>query len=146
MYADKHTVVYPTKIKHKVFMVTCSLVEELKMKKKKIFLNRIYANLFAYKRVSDICKSDAQISYKRVFVYMQLGYMQTILPVPSTCIYPSSTVYIYIFARTRTHTHTHTRARVPVLIEDKLGYLILYALKLIRFVVRNTSKNGITIV
>ena len=57
MYADKHTVVYPTKIKHKVFMVTCSLVEELKMKKK----NRIYANLFAYKRVSDICKSDAQI-------------------------------------------------------------------------------------
>ena len=59
MYADKHTVVYPTKIKHKVFMETCSLVEELKMKKKN--LNRIYANLFAYKRVSDICKSDAQI-------------------------------------------------------------------------------------
>ena len=34
MYADNHTVVYPIKIKHKVFMATCSLVEELKMKKK----------------------------------------------------------------------------------------------------------------
>ena len=33
MYADKHTVVYPTKIKHKVFMATYSLAEELKMKK-----------------------------------------------------------------------------------------------------------------
>ena len=67
MYADKHTVVYPTKIKHKVFMVTCSLVEELKMKKKKIKKNRIYANLFAYKRVSDICKSDAQICTQASF-------------------------------------------------------------------------------
>ena len=34
MYADKHTVVYPTKIKYRVFMATCSLVEELNMKKK----------------------------------------------------------------------------------------------------------------
>ena len=33
-----------------------------------------------------------RFAYKRVFVYMQLGYMQAILPVPSTCIYPSSTV------------------------------------------------------
>ena len=43
MYADKDTVVYPTKIKHKVFMATCSLVEELKMKKNNL-------------KKSDICK------------------------------------------------------------------------------------------
>ena len=41
---------------------------------------RIYASL------------TLRFAYKRVFVYMQLGYMQAILPVPSTCIYPSSTV------------------------------------------------------
>ena len=73
-------------------MATCSLVEELKMKKK-LFKKigymqtdllisefRIYASL------------TLRFAYKRVFVYMQLGYMQAILPVPSTCIYPSSTV------------------------------------------------------
>ena len=43
---------------------------------------RIYASL------------TLRFAYKRVFVYMQLGYMQAILPVPSTCIYPSSTVII----------------------------------------------------
>ena len=73
-------------------MATCSLVEELKMKKKKkigyiqidllISEFRIYASL------------TLRFAYKRVFVYMQLGYMQAILPVPSTCIYPSSTVHI----------------------------------------------------
>ena len=43
---------------------------------------RIYASL------------TLRFAYKRVFVYMQLGYMQTILLVPSTCIYPSSTVLL----------------------------------------------------
>ena len=38
-----------------------------------------------------------RFAYKRVFVYMQLGYMQAILPVPSTCIYPSSTVVFCIY-------------------------------------------------
>jgi len=56
MYADKYTVVYPTTIMHKVCMATCSLVEKLEKKQ-----TRIYANIFAYKQVSDICKSDAQI-------------------------------------------------------------------------------------
>ena len=73
-------------------MATCSLVEELKMKKKNF--------------KSDICKLQSEFriyasltlrfAYKRVFVYMQLGYMQAILPVPSTCIYPSSTVIHFI--------------------------------------------------
>ena len=45
---------------------------------------RIYASL------------TLRFAYKRVFVYMQLGYMQAILPVPSTCIYPSSTVVFQI--------------------------------------------------
>ena len=43
---------------------------------------RIYASL------------TLRFAYKRVFVYMQLGYMQAILPVPSTCIYLSFTVYL----------------------------------------------------
>ena len=88
MYADKHTVVYPTKIKHKVFMVTCSLVEELKMKKK-IGCMQIYLLISEFRIYASL---TLRFAYKRVFVYMQLGYMQAILPVPSTCIYPSSTV------------------------------------------------------
>ena len=35
---------------------------------------------------------------------------------------------------------------VPGLTEDKSGCMILYALKLIQFVVRNTSKERITVV
>ena len=93
MYADKHTVVYPTKIKHKIFMATCSLVEELKMKKinlKKIGYMQIYLLISEFRIYASL---TLRFAYKRVFVYMQLGYMQAILPVPSTCIYPSSTVY-----------------------------------------------------
>ena len=77
-------------------MATCSSVEELKIKQKLSLKNRIYAkfHLFAYKRISDklYASLTLRFAYKRVFVYMQLGYMQAILPVPSTCIYPSSTV------------------------------------------------------
>ena len=47
---------------------------------------RIYASL------------TLRFAYKRVFVYMQHGYMQAILPVPSTCIYPSSTVDFSVFS------------------------------------------------
>ena len=93
MYADKHTVVYPTKIKHKVFMVTCSLVEELKMKNKnKNGYMQIYLLISEFRIYASL---TLRFAYKRVFVYMQLGYMQAILPVPSTCIYPSSTVVSY---------------------------------------------------
>ena len=35
---------------------------------------------------------------------------------------------------------------IPGLTEDKSGYIILYALKLIQFVVRDTSKKRITVV
>ena len=64
-----NTVVYPTKIKHKVFMATCSSVEELKMKKKKFFLigyMQIYLLISEFRIYASL---TLRFAYKRVFVY-----------------------------------------------------------------------------
>ena len=91
MYADKHTVVYPTKIKHKVFYGNMQFSGRVKNEKKKFLIGymQIYLLISEFRIYASL---TLRFAYKRVFVYMQLGYMQAILPVPSTCIYPSSTV------------------------------------------------------